>query len=80
MMWVFIKGISEECSARDLAKMVNRLAMPDWSFFKEKVKAVEITRSKVLKLKFNQAQDWEIHGLVFVDPSESAHDMIGRLN
>ncbi|MCG8107001.1 MAG: hypothetical protein JAY65_09930 [Candidatus Thiodiazotropha endolucinida] len=60
--------------------MVNRLAMPGWSFFKDKVKAVEITRSKVLKLKFNKTQEWEIHGLVFIDPSESAHEMIGRLN
>ncbi|ODB85142.1 hypothetical protein A3194_15475 [Candidatus Thiodiazotropha endoloripes] len=80
MMWVFINGISEECTARELTKMVNRLVMPGWSFFTEKVNAVDITRSKVLRLKFNKAQDWEIHGLVFIDPSESAHEMIGRLN
>ncbi|ODB86863.1 hypothetical protein A3195_14950 [Candidatus Thiodiazotropha endoloripes] len=79
-MWVFINGISEECTARELTKMVNRLVMPGWSFFTEKVNAVDITRSKVLRLKFNKAQDWEIHGLVFIDPSESAHEMIGRLN
>ncbi|MCG7921203.1 MAG: hypothetical protein N0C81_16725 [Candidatus Thiodiazotropha lotti] len=60
--------------------MVKRLVMPGWSFFTEKANAVDITRSKVLKLKFNKAQEWEIHGLVFVDPSESAHEMIGRLN
>jgi hypothetical protein len=79
-MWVFIKGISEECSARELAKMVNRLLMPGWSFFAEKTKGVDITRSKVLRMKFNKSQNWEIHGLVFVDPSEAAHQMIGRLN
>ena len=79
-MWVFINGISEECSARELAKMVNRVVMPGWSFFVDKAKGVDITRSKVLRLKFNKAQNWEIHGLVFVDPSESAHKLIGRLN
>jgi hypothetical protein len=79
-MWVFIKGISEECSARELAKLINRLLIPGWAFFAEKTKGVDITRSKVLRMKFNKTDRWEIHGLIFVDPSEAAHQMIGRLN
>ncbi|MEJ2619404.1 MAG: hypothetical protein P8163_03915 [Candidatus Thiodiazotropha sp.] len=79
-MWVFIKGVSEACSARELAKLVNRMLMPGWLFFAEKSKGVDITRSKVLRMKFNKSHSWEIHGLVFVEPSEAAHQMIGRLN
>ena len=79
-MWVFIKGISGECSARELTKMVCRLASPGWSLFSTKLNSSCIERSKVLKMMYNKSSQWEYHGLIYINPSETAHEMIGRLN
>jgi hypothetical protein len=79
-MWVFIKGISSDCSARELARMVNRLINPGWAFFFNRVNSSGIVRSKVLKTMYNLTSKWEYHGLLYITPSESAHEIIGRLN
>ena len=79
-MWVFIKGISDDCSARDLTKLVCRLTSSRWHLFSNKLCASGIERSKVLKSIYKKSSQWEYHGLVYINPSESAHVMVGRLN
>jgi hypothetical protein len=79
-MWVFLKGITGECSARDLAKMVNRFVKPGWSLFTSKTNGIEVERSKVYKTMYNRCSQWEYHGLIYISPPESAHKVIGRLN
>jgi hypothetical protein len=79
-MWVFIKGISDECSARELTKIVSRFVKPGWSLFSARMNGMRIERSKILKTMYNKATRWEYHGLVYVNSSDSVHELIGRLN
>ena len=77
-MWVFIKGVPDECSARDLNKLVLRHVKPGWFPFSRKGAGIE--RSKILKIMYNKATQWEYHGLVYINLPGSVHDLIGRLN
>ncbi|MEJ2609546.1 MAG: hypothetical protein P8179_05505 [Candidatus Thiodiazotropha sp.] len=77
-MWVFIKGIASECSARDLSKLVKRHAKLGWSLFSPKV--IDIERSKVLKIMYCASTHWEYHGLVYITHPDLVHGLIGRLN
>jgi hypothetical protein len=79
-MWVFIKGISDECSARELTKIVSRVVKPGWSLFSTRVNGMRVERSKILKTMYNKASRWEYHGLVYVNSPDSVHELIGRLN
>ncbi|MES9850316.1 MAG: hypothetical protein ABW170_00605 [Candidatus Thiodiazotropha sp. L084R] len=31
-------------------------------------------------MMYNKSSQWEYHGLIYINPSETAHEMIGRLN
>ncbi|MET0065518.1 MAG: hypothetical protein ABW076_04145 [Candidatus Thiodiazotropha sp.] len=78
LMWVFIKGIASGYSARDLSRLVCRQMGAKWSLLKQKTDGV--TRSKILKIKYTDSYKWEYHGMVYIDASDSVHELMGRLN
>jgi hypothetical protein len=77
-MWVFIKGIPEEISVKELRKLITRQFSPLWSFMP--VKGVKVGECKILKIMHANTIAWEYYGLVYINPSHLAHAVIGRLN
>lgn len=78
MMWVFIKGIPEEISVRELHKLINRQFHPVWSVVP--IRGVKVEDSRILKIMHIDSGVWEYYGLVSIKPSRLVHDAIGRLN
>ncbi|MES9817247.1 MAG: hypothetical protein ACH255_12830 [Candidatus Thiodiazotropha sp.] len=78
MMWVFIKGISEEVSVKQLHKLVTRQLSPLWSIMP--IRGVRVEESKILKIMHTKSSVWEYYGLVCIKPSRQVHAVIGRLN
>jgi hypothetical protein len=77
-MWVFITGITDGCSARDLKRLVSRQMGVKWSLWKRNHEGV--SRSKILKIQYRNSRSWEYHGLVYIRSPDSVHSLIGRLN
>jgi hypothetical protein len=77
-MWVFIKGIPEEISVKELHKAITRQFSSLWSIMP--VKGVKIAECKILKIMHADTRAWESYGLINVTPSRLAHAVIGRLN
>ena len=78
VMWVFIKGIPEEISVKELHKLVSRQLSPLWSIMP--IKGVKVEESKILKIMHISNRVWEYYGLVYINPSRLVHSVIGRLN
>jgi hypothetical protein len=77
-MWVFIKGIPEDISVKELRKLITRQFSPLWSFMP--VKGAKVEECKILKIMHATTRAWEYYGLVYINPSRLAHAVIGRLN
>jgi hypothetical protein len=77
-MWVFIKGIPDDISVKQLRKLITRQVSPLWSFMP--VKGVKVEECKILKIMHSNSKTWEYYGLVYINPSHLAHAVVGRLN
>lgn len=78
VMWVFIKGIPNAITGKELFKLVSRQFNPVWSI--TPIKGVKIEDCKILKIKRTRSRTWECYGLVYISPSKLVHAAIGRLN
>jgi hypothetical protein len=77
-MWVFIKGIPDEISVKELRKLITRQFSPLWSFMP--LKGVKVEECKILKIMHSNSKTWEYYGLAYINPSHLAHAVVGRLN
>jgi hypothetical protein len=77
-MWVFIRGIPEAITVRELHKLITRQFSPAWSSIP--IRGVRVVESKVLKIMSKESGAWEYYGLVYISPTRLVHAVIGRLN
>jgi len=78
-MWIFLRQIPNESTRRELGKFASKGLKPSWVFFPFPSHA-KVKRCEILQILNPKTKTIEHHGLVQIDPSKAALQVIERLN
>ncbi len=78
-MWILLRHIPKGTTRQDLSKFVNKGLKPSWVFLPF-LSHAKVKRCEILQIQNPRTKTIEHHGLVQIDPSKEALQVIERLN